>query len=349
MVQRFHRTCMAVALGGCAALAAVGLILGGFHPDDTVGMLIGVLLLIALVVGVIGWQTYRGPPALRQLHAYTEACINLRSPSPLSLRVPDEWGELTIEVARVAQAWQEAVETLQVYHAQAEAADNYKQVFFETLRHELRTPLNAVMGFSDVLLQDIDGPLPEEHRSSVQTIGQAGQHLRQIFDNVIDLSAADAGWLTLERQVVEVERMVQEAVLAASPAQPGSVSCEVTIAPDLPAVNVDPLRIRQILVNLIGNAFKFTSAGHIHVHAFRIDTGVRLEVTDTGIGIAPEVLPHIFDHFVQAETSRTQQGSGLGLAISQRLAELHGSHLEVQSELGQGTRFAFDLPPAADS
>ncbi|MGF6495038.1 two-component system sensor histidine kinase EvgS [Luteibacter sp. 621] len=226
---------------------------------------------------------------------------------------------------------------------EAEAATRAKSDFLATISHEIRTPMNGVIGLLDVLERT---PLDGEQRRMVTTIEHSAEALMHILDDVLDFSKIEAGHLALDPRPSDPRALVEDAVaIMVGQAQAKGLSIQVNIDDALaPAVLVDDGRLRQVLLNLIGNAIKFTAAGHVSVdvHVDQEHGGrqrIRFVVSDTGIGIHAAKLRHIFAPFSQAESSTTRRfgGTGLGLSISRRLIERMGGHIVVQSEPGKGT------------
>ncbi|MBU6260457.1 MAG: response regulator, partial [Burkholderiales bacterium] len=232
----------------------------------------------------------------------------------------------------------------------AEAANAAKSQFLATMSHEMRTPLNGVLGMNALLRRT---PLNEAQREYAATIESCGQALLVLIDDILDLSKIEAGRMELESLAFDPLRLVQDSVAAL---RARSLEKGLTLelqapaaAPSLLAGDVN--RLRQVIFNLLGNAIKFTEQGCVTV-ALAFGAGAdgrtefRLEVVDTGIGIAPEVLPRLFERFSQADgsTARRFGGSGLGLAISRKLVELMGGTISVASELGVGSRFGLRVP-----
>jgi signal transduction histidine kinase/DNA-binding NarL/FixJ family response regulator len=252
----------------------------------------------------------------------------------------------------------------------AEAANQAKSVFLAHMSHELRTPLNAILGFSQVLRRAPD--LSPEQRRRLAAIGRSGDHLLQMINGILDLSKIEAGRLTLAANSSDLPRLVQElAETFAARAADRGLTFRREIADDLPPwVHVDEVKLRQVLINLLGNALKFTTTGGLTLSVEVVGrstaatdaaapaTRVRFAVTDTGVGVPLADRAHIFEPFQQSEiTSRAHQGAGLGLAISQRIVELMGGLIRVESPVAQtsgadaagpGSRFWFelDLPTA---
>lgn len=231
----------------------------------------------------------------------------------------------------------------------AEAANRSKSAFLANMSHELRTPLNSVIGFSDSLLAgtlgDIENPLHREYLAIIRT---AGEHLLNLINDILDLSRIEAGKLELEETEFDVEDVIADAVrLTAERA--GSVGLVVStrIAPDLPFVRADERQIKQVIINLISNAIKFTDpGGKIIISAAISDTGgLEVRIEDNGVGISAENLERVQQPFIQVADAMTRQhtGSGLGLAIVRSIIKLHGGTTHLESELGKGTTVIFTL------
>ncbi len=244
-----------------------------------------------------------------------------------------------------------AQEALLQAKEEAERTSKFKDQFLSTMSHELRTPLNAVLGFSDLLADERYGPLNEKQRRYIDHIHTGGKHLLALISDILDLSKIEAGRMELAIENLAVQAAFAEVVsvmqpLADKKSHVLSASAEVGLA-----VRADATRFKQVLMNLLGNAIKFTPNGGRIELAARVDGGrVRMEVSDNGPGIPPEEQRRIFEAFYRLrESGKKTEGTGLGLAITQRLVELHGAELSLKSQVGQGSRFYFSLPAAASA
>ncbi|MBA3414017.1 MAG: PAS domain-containing sensor histidine kinase, partial [Chloroflexia bacterium] len=229
----------------------------------------------------------------------------------------------------------------------AEAASRAKSDFLATMSHELRTPMNAIIGYSHLLLDGLDGPLSPEQHGDVNRIASAADRLLALINNVLDLAKIEAGRFELAPEQVGLEEIFEQVRMELAPQASGRrVDLVFDFPADLPTISADPQRMRQILLNLVGNAVKFTEHGHVTVSARASFSEIELIVRDTGIGIDPAAMPFIFDEFRQADssTARRYGGTGLGLAITRRLVEMHGGAIDVESTPGLGSTFTIRLP-----
>ena len=250
---------------------------------------------------------------------------------------------LAEEVARRAAL---AVDNARLYHA-ATAASEAKSEFLAVMSHELRTPLNAILGYTDLLLMGLPHPLPDESARQVQRIGASARHLLEIIEQILAFSRLEAGREEVHAARVELGALVRDTAALIQPlaAQKGLVF-ELEV-PERPVrLRTDPGKLRQILLNLLSNAIKFTEEGVVRLAVSANGSGVRMEVRDSGVGVAPEHLERVFEPFWQADHSRTRQtgGTGLGLSVTRQLVQLLGGEVYAQSEPGEGTTFTVQLP-----
>jgi signal transduction histidine kinase len=228
-----------------------------------------------------------------------------------------------------------------------EAANRNKSEFLASMSHELRTPLNAIIGFSDVLLQQMFGPLNAKQEEYVRDVLASGHHLLSLISDVLDLSKVEAGRMDLQPERVSVEPLIDGSVtMIRERAAQHAIALSVQVASDVGDIDADARKLRQVLFNLLSNAVKFTpDQGRIDVGAVRRGDEVRVSVRDSGVGIAEEDQSRIFGKFEQTAAGRSKEGStGLGLALAKSFVELHGGRLWVESALGAGTTFFFTIP-----
>ena len=219
--------------------------------------------------------------------------------------------------------------------------DQLKSAFLANMSHELRTPLNSVLGFAQVILEGLDGPLTENMEADLKLIEKNGQHLLNLINDVLDMAKIEAGRVSLSLEPVNVHELLEEVLESArSLARTKALYLEMDATADTGVVlKIDRVRIHQVMLNIIGNALKFTEAGGVRVQINRVGATVQLRFCDTGIGVPPDKLESIFEAFSQVDTSSTRKagGTGLGLPISRRLVELHGGRLWAESQgMSQG-------------
>jgi signal transduction histidine kinase len=232
-----------------------------------------------------------------------------------------------------------------------EDANHAKLEFLAKVSHELRTPLNAIIGFSELIMRDVLGPLGnEKYRSYIEDIHMSGRHLLDVINDILDFAKAEAGKLLLHESDVDVSEVVVSIKRLIGPrARDAGIELNDRLPADLPRLWCDERKLKQMLLNLLMNAVKFTPAGgHIDVNAGAGAEGFVFTVTDTGIGIADADLDRVLEPFVQAETTlgRRQEGTGLGLPLVKAMIEIHGGRIELKSELSKGTTVRLIFPPA---
>jgi signal transduction histidine kinase/HAMP domain-containing protein len=284
------------------------------------------LLSRGLVLGVLDMQDNRP-------ERFTQADVDIFSTLAGQIAVALENARLFSEIQATADRLREL--------------DKLKSEFLATISHELRTPLNSVLGYSEIILEGIDGPIGPEAEEDVRAIHENGQHLLKLINDVLDLAKIEAGRMTLDLEDVPLPPLIDKILTANAGLLAGKpLTMTTDVSPDLPPVEADPLRLQQVLNNLISNAVKFTPQGAIEVHAWRENGSVAIAIADTGIGIAEEDIGTIFEKFRQLDGSYTRRanGTGLGLAITNHLVQMHGGTIGVVSELGRGTTFTVRLP-----
>jgi signal transduction histidine kinase len=246
-----------------------------------------------------------------------------------------------------------AIENARLFHEiedkghQLEIASRHKSQFLANMSHELRTPLNAILGYTELILDDIFGEVPPLIRDTLERTRNNGLHLLGLINDVLDLSKIEAGQLTLSLGDYSMGEVVH-AVLSSlrSLAEEKKLALKALVPPDLPPGKGDERRITQVLLNLVGNAIKFTEAGEVTIEAGTSDGAFLVSVSDTGPGISPADQQKIFEEFQQADNSSTRRkgGTGLGLSIARRIVELHGGRIWVESSVGHGSTFRFTVP-----
>ena len=242
-----------------------------------------------------------------------------------------------------ARLYQEAVHTAE----RLAEVDRLKSQFLANMSHELRTPLNSIIGFSRVILKGIDGPLTDVQRQDLDAIYSSGQHLLGLINDILDISRIEAGKMELAFEPIDLADIIKGVLSTAiALVKDNPVELQQTIPDDLPTVVGDSRRVRQVLLNLVSNAAKFTTEGYIHVEASADAGFVTISVADSGIGIPADKIETIFEAFTQADASPSRKygGTGLGLSISKSFVELHGGQMWVESELDHGSTFYFTLP-----
>jgi signal transduction histidine kinase len=229
--------------------------------------------------------------------------------------------------------------------------DRLKSAFLANMSHELRTPLNSILGFSDVMLLQLDGPVTSEMTTDLQLIQKNGQHLLHLINDVLDMSKIESGRMNLNPETFNVHSVLDEVrSITSTLASERNTSLFIEEDSDQEVeIFADNTRFRQVMINLVNNAIKFTENGKIAIRAVKQDSAtILITVKDTGIGIPPEKLEDIFQEFTQVDTSTTRKvgGTGLGLPISRRLVEMHGGRLWAESKgvEGEGSTFFVELP-----
>ncbi len=230
---------------------------------------------------------------------------------------------------------------------QLEMASQHKSQFLANMSHELRTPLNAVLGYTELILDDVYGEMPEKARVVLDRIQRNGKHLLGLINDVLDLSKIEAGQLTLALAAYSMGEVVASVHSAVeSLAREKHIALKIELASDLPPAHGDGRKLTQVLLNLVGNAIKFTDEGEVAIKALAANGSITVSVRDSGPGITEVDQAKIFQEFQQADSAITREkgGTGLGLTISKRIVELHGGRIWVESRPGEGSTFSFTLP-----
>lgn len=298
-----------------------------------------------------------GPPACyTRSEAALPLCLGEQTLGVLHVQSTDEEGFDQDDVSalqNVATQITIALENARAYAVELEAVkqlrelDRSKRHFLANMSHELRTPLNNIIGFSRLMLKGIEGPLTEQQQYDLQIIYQDGMHLLGLINDLLDISQIEAGLMELDFQEVDLADLIHSVMATASAlVRDKDIELRQEIAADLPKVQADLVRIRQVLVHLLANAAKFTERGTITLRAWSADGHVLVSVSDTGSGIPPEDHERIFERFDQGSLAdgRRRNGAGLGLALCKEFVEMHGGSIRVESEIGKGSTFTFSLP-----
>ena len=230
---------------------------------------------------------------------------------------------------------------------QLEIASQHKSQFLANMSHELRTPLNAILGYTELILDNIYGETPDKMREVLDRLHANGKHLLGLINDVLDLSKIEAGELTLDLADYSLKEVVQTVFTAVESLATGKkLALTIDVAPNLPRGHGDERRLVQVLLNLVGNAIKFTDKGEVAIKATMSDGSFTVAVRDTGPGIAPSDQDKIFEEFQQADNAATKRkgGTGLGLSIAKRIIGMHGGRIWVESDVGKGSTFAFTIP-----
>ena len=332
---------LTIAAAGVISAVGVSLLLG--VPDWRVE-LPERLRLAALVVGVASlcataafWLWHARITLSEAIERLEQANAALsESERSLERKVHERTADLEASQSALAAARDEAL-----------LANRHKSAFLANMSHELRTPLNAIIGFSEALLAKLFGEMNPKQTEYLEDIHASGHHLLALINDILDLSKIEAGKLELQPSRVHLPNLIANAlILIRERAAHRGIELRSELDPSLGEIDADECKLKQVLINLLANAVKFTDAGGaVCVRATCGTACVRVEVQDTGIGIAPEHHELIFEEFRQvADPGRKQEGTGLGLALVKRLVTLHGGETWVRSAPGQGSTFGFSIP-----
>jgi signal transduction histidine kinase len=259
----------------------------------------------------------------------------------------DELGTLAANLNKMSAELGQLYRQIEEKSRQLEAANKHKSDFLARVSHDLRTPLNAIIGFTRIVLRRMEGQLPNLQKENLQKVLISSEHLLTLINELLDLAKIDAGKMEVIANTFRVEDVINMTTATVEPLlKDGRVRIVRDIAANLPPLKTDRDKLKQILFNLLSNAAKFTEQGEIKVSAARENGNLKLAVADSGIGMKPEALEHIFEEFQQAEktTSAKYGGTGLGLAIVKKFVHLMGGDIVVESQVGQGSKFTITLP-----
>ncbi|HED03915.1 MAG TPA: HAMP domain-containing histidine kinase [Candidatus Fraserbacteria bacterium] len=307
----------------------------------------GLSALYILLGLLIAFWLYKG--ILGPIEVLTQAVKRFKREQTVRAEVHsgDELQTLAEEFNRMADTIAERDSRLEKINRELRQANRIKSEFLAVMGHELKTPLHAIRGYSQLLLEGVDGPLTAGQREDLASITASSDHLRELIDNILRFSKIESGSERLHPEKLEVRAVITEAIQSVkSLARAKGITIETT-APGL-RLQADETKLKQILINLLANAIKYTPAGQVRISAEREGDGVRFAVSDSGIGIAPEHLGKIFEPFTQIDSSSTREwsGIGLGLAVVKKYVEMHGGQIWVKSQPGRGSVFSFSLPHA---
>jgi signal transduction histidine kinase/DNA-binding response OmpR family regulator len=292
-----------------------------------------------------GWHSLVAVPMLREGRIVGAMVISRHTPG----RVPQEIYDLLETFASqsaLALINAQLYRQLEQQSAALEVASQHKSEFLASMSHELRTPLNAIIGFSEVLLERMFGELNERQDDYLRDIWSSGKHLLELLNDILDLSKIEAGQMILSRSEFGVRESLEYCLsMVRERALQQRVLLSLEVEPEVGLLDADRLRFRQVVLNLLANAVKFTpEGGRVDVRAFIRGQDLVILVTDTGVGVSVEDRQRIFDAFQQGTQSGQIEGTGLGLTLSKRILEMHGGRIWVESEAGRGSTFGIELP-----
>jgi signal transduction histidine kinase len=313
-------------------------------------------ILLAILLGfVISWSFIL---PVREAHGFLTEVAKGNFQTTIQVANRDEFGvladrmnQMSRDLHKLDENQRVAAQELEKLNAQLRDANKAKSEFLANMSHELRTPMNAILGFVEMLLDDLYGEVPDNLREPLKDVQLNGKHLLNLINDVLDLSKIEAGRMELAIGEYSVQDVV-DAVAAAlqSLAMEKGLQFVAGVEPDIPLACGDGMRITQCLMNLAGNALKFTKQGRVDVWVERRQDLLHYRVSDTGIGIPEDQLENVFGQFRQVDAAITREfgGSGLGLNITKKIVEMHGGRIWVDSELGKGSTFFFEIPLRVD-
>jgi signal transduction histidine kinase len=319
------------------------LLMGGFAAAS---------IFLALLLGfVISWSFIL---PVREAGSFLDQVAKGNFSATIDVPNRDEFGalagrmnQMSRELHQLYEDQRRAAHQLRTLNVELERASKAKSDFLANMSHELRTPMNAILGFTEMILDDVYGEVPPQIREPVTDINTCGKQLLRLINDVLDLSKIEAGRMELalgDYSVEDVVTTVQSSLR--SLAVEKGLDFVTSVQPDTPLCLGDAKRITQCLMNLAGNALKFTKEGRVEIRVEREGEALLFRVSDTGIGMSPDQLEHIFEEFRQVDATITREfgGTGLGLSITKRFVELHGGRIWVESVVGKGSTFFFSIP-----
>jgi signal transduction histidine kinase len=314
-------------------------------------------VLLALLLGfVISWSFIL---PVREAHGFLSKVAEGNFTSTITVANRDEFGaladrmnQMSRELKRLYDHERQTTTELQALNERLERATRAKSEFLANMSHELRTPMNAILGFVEMILDDVYGDIPADLKEPLADIQTNGKHLLRLINDVLDLSKIEAGRMELSLAEYSVQDLVDtvRASLQSLAAEKG-LSFVTDVQEDLPLATGDGKRITQCLLNLAGNALKFTRQGSVEIGVTLEGQTLLYRVKDSGIGIPKEQLENVFAQFRQVDATITREfgGTGLGLSITKKFVEMHGGRIWVESELGKGSTFYFSIPVHAET
>jgi signal transduction histidine kinase/ActR/RegA family two-component response regulator len=298
-----------------------------------------------------GWRSLVAVPMLREDRIVGSLIVRRKNTGDFSEETVDLLETFASQSA-LALLNAQLFRALQERSTELEVASRHKSEFLASMSHELRTPLNAVMGFSEVLLERMFGEINEKQEDYLRDIHASGRHLLELLNEILDLSKVEAGQMELEFTSVQVPVVLEYAAsMLRERAAAHSIELQVEVGDRVDEVEVDELRFKQVVLNLVSNAVKFTpDGGSVVIRARQVDSELHVSVSDTGIGVPPADRERIFESFQQGGRGASrEEGTGLGLTLSRRIVELLGGRMWLESEVGQGSTFGFSVPVRHDA
>jgi signal transduction histidine kinase len=293
-----------------------------------------------------GWRAVVAVPMLKDGQPIGVITVSRRNPGPFAdreIQLLQTFADQAVIAIQNVRLFTE----IQEKSRQLEVASQHKSQFLANMSHELRTPLNAILGYTEMMVDGLYGDVPEKAQGVLERVQSNGKHLLGLINDVLDLSKIEAGQLTLAIDDYSVADMVATVMSATeSLARTKGIGLTSAVTSGLPRGSGDVRRLTQVLLNLVGNAIKFTDEGKVEIRGERANDNFELAVVDSGPGIAPADQAKIFEEFQQVDNTSTRKkgGTGLGLSISRKIIELHGGRITVESEVGKGSTFKVIIP-----